>query len=224
MVENINRYIDLSHRRDGTETFDGYLQLAKDYNFRCIFANRFQFEYASRFLEGTDVIIAAGCNFPYGTESVEAQLADFNDLYSVGYREIEGTLNQYAVEHRLYPYLERELTELSVFCNERGISSKIILETCKMDYECLERICRIALKCRPTCLKTSTGVSFRGAEMDKVLFMKEILGDEVQIKAAGGIRTYEQASAFIEAGCSCIGATAAVDIVEGEKRYRQKQD
>ena len=218
MVKNINRYIDVSHKRDGSETFDEYLELARKYNFRCIFANRFQFEYATRYLEGTSVIIATGCNFPYGTECVEAQLADFNDLYKAGYREIEGTLNQYAVENRIYSYLERELTELSIFCNERGITSKIILETCKMDYDCIERICKIALKCRPTCLKTSTGVSFKGAEIDKVRFMKEILGAKVAIKAAGGIKTYEQASEFIEAGCSCIGATAAVEIVEGELR------
>ncbi|MBR0438823.1 MAG: deoxyribose-phosphate aldolase [Clostridia bacterium] len=218
MIRNINRYIDLSHRRDIPETFDEYLEKARKYNFRCIFANRFQYDYAARFLEGTDVILAAGCNFPDGKESIEAQLADFRDLYNAGYREIEGTLNQYAVEHRMYEYLERELTELSVFCNQRNITSKIILETCKMDYECLEKICKIALKAKPTYLKTSTGTSFKGAEIEKVRFMKEILEDKVQIKAAGGIGTYEKACEFIEAGCSCIGATKAIEIVEGERK------
>ena len=58
MIRNINRYIDLSHRRDIPETFDEYLEKARKYNFRCIFANRFQYDYAARFLEGTDVILA----------------------------------------------------------------------------------------------------------------------------------------------------------------------
>lgn len=218
MIRNINRYIDLSHRPDGNETFEEYLETAKKYNFRCIFGNRFQYQQAKDYLEGTDIILACGADFPLGQESIEAQLADFEDLYKVGYREIEGMLNQYAVEHRLYDYLERQLYELSLFCNQRGVASKIIIETCKMDYECLEKICKIALKCHPTCLKTSSGRSFMGAELDKVKFMKSILKDEVQIKASGGINTYEKACAFIEAGCSCVGSSSAVKIVEEERK------
>ena len=218
MIRNINRYIDLSHKPDGSETFEEYLEKAKIYNFRCIFANRFQYQQAKEYLKDTDVILACGCDFPLGIESIEAQLADFEDLYKVGYREIEGILNQYAVENRIYEYLDRQLAELSLFCNERHIASKIIIETCKMDYDCLEKICRMALKYHPTCLKTSTGRSFQGAELDKVKFMKSILKDEVQIKASGGINTYEKACAFIEAGASCIGSTSAVEIVEEERR------
>ncbi len=222
MISNINKYIEHSHGNKTNEVFDEYLEVARKYNVRCCFANRFQRDHAVKYLEGTDVIVAAGADFPLGQESIEAQLADFEDLYRVGYREIEGTLNQYAVENRLYEYLEREIRELSLFCKDRGILTKLILETCKMDEECLEKVCFMALDAGTSCLKTSTGRSFKGAELEKVRFMKSILGDRVAIKASGGIRTYEDACAFIEAGASYIGVSNTIEIIESERKYFNK--
>ena len=77
-------------------------------------------------------------------------------------------------------------------------------------------MCEIALKARPAFLKTSSGRPYQ-ATLDDVRLMAEVLGDKVQVKAAGGIRTYEQAKAFIEAGASALGATAGIAIVEGER-------
>lgn len=213
-VKDIHRLID--YIRDPKDSFEEYLEKAKKYNFRCIFANRFQFEQATKYLEGTDVIVAGYCDFPIGEECVEAQLADFEDQYRIGFREIEGILNQHAVENRLYDYLERQMMELSIFCRDRNINTKIILETCKMDNECLSKICEIALKCKPTCLKTSTGKGAKGAELDKVKLMKSILKDEVQIKAAGGIHTYEEACAFVNAGAEVLGSSAGIQIFNQE--------
>lgn len=214
VVRNINKNID--YIKDPNDSYDQYLQKAKEYDFRCVFANRFQFDYATNYLKGTDVIVAGYCDFPNGECSIEAQIEDFKDQYRIGFREIEGILNQYAVENRLYDYIERQMYEIALFCRERDINTKIILETCKMDYECLTKVCEIALKCQPTCLKTSTGKSFKGAELDKVKLMKSILKDKVQIKAAGGIKTYEQACQFIEAGAEVLGASNAIEIVKEE--------
>ena len=219
MYRKLNSYIDLSHKKDGSETLDEYLSKAKQYNTRCVFVNRFQFDYAKEFLKGTDVIIAGGVNFPLGNESIEAQLADFEDLYKVGFRELEGELNQYAVKNKMYDYIERELAELSIFSNQHGVFSKIILETSEMDFDFLEKVCRMALKFNTPCLKTSTGYSRCGAELDKVKFMKQILGDKVAIKASGGIKTFEQACEFIDAGCCCFGATAIDDIIAQQEEY-----
>ncbi len=214
-VKNINRLID--YIRDPKDSYAEYLKKAKNYNFRCIFANRFQFEEASNYLRGTDVIVAGYCDFPLGEECIEAQLADFQDQYRIGFREIEGILNQYAVENRIYDYIERQIAEISIFCKERDINTKIILETCKMDEECLRRVCEIALKYKPTCLKTSTGKGLKGAELDKVKLMKSILKDQVQIKAAGGIHTYKEACEFINAGAEVLGSSAGIEIYNQEK-------
>lgn len=213
-VKDINRLID--YIKDPRDTFEQYLEKAKKYDFRCIFANRFQFKEASDYLKDTNIIVAGYCDFPLGQECIEAQLADFKDQYCIGFREIEGILNQYAVEHRIYDYLERQMTELSSFCRERNINIKIILETCKMDEECLRKVCEIALKCKPTCLKTSTGKGTRGAEIEKVKYMKSILMDQVQIKAAGGIHTYKEACEFIDAGAEILGSSAGIEIYNQE--------
>ena len=73
-----------------------------------------------------------------------------------------------------------------------------------MDEDAKKKVCEIALRVKPAFLKTSTGKSFGGAKLEDVLLMKKILKDEVRIKAAGGIHTYEEAKALIDAGASAL--------------------
>ena len=100
------------------------------------------------------------------------------------------------------------------------IKDKVIVEMCKLDgdEEAKRKVCEIALKAKPVYLKTSTGRSFKGADLNDVKLMKSILKDAVKIKAAGGIHNYEEAKAFIDAGASALGASAGIAIVEGESK------
>ena len=109
------------------------------------------------------------------------------------------------------------MTAIAEFCRGRGITDKVIVEMCKLDGDdaAKRRVCDIALEARPAFLKTSTGRSFGGAKLADVELMREVLGDAVAIKAAGGIHTYDEARAFIEAGASALGASAGIAIVEG---------
>ena len=93
---------------------------------------------------------------------------------------------------------------------------------CKLDgdEEAKQKVCEIVLKVKPAYLKTSTGRSRKGADLNDVKLMKHILGDEVKIKAAGEIHNYEEAKAFIEAGASALGARAGIAIVEGERAWK----
>ena len=115
------------------------------------------------------------------------------------------------------------MSAIAEFCRERGITDKVIVEMCKLDgdEEAKRRICEIALDAKPAFLKTSTGRSFGGAKLEDVELMREVLGDAVAIKAAGGIHNYDEARAFIEAGASALGASAGIAIVEGAPVYER---
>lgn len=211
----ISKYID--YIDDPKDTFDQYLEKAKTYDFRCVFADIETFCHAKEVLRDTDIIVAGAVDFPEGILGVEEKLEAFQAYEAAGFREIDYVLNQKMVEGRDYRGIREEMGRIAEYCRARGIMDKVIVEMCKLDGDDAAKrtICEIAKNVRPFCLKTSTGRSFGGARLSDVKLMKEVLGDTVKIKAAGGIRDYETARAFIEAGASILGATAGIAIVEG---------
>ena len=104
-------------------------------------------------------------------------------------------------------------------CRSAGAISKVIFENCYLTEEEKRALCSIAREVRPDFIKTSTGFGTGGATFEDVALMKKCVGDEVKIKAAGGIRTLDTALRMIELGVSRIGSTASVSIVE-ELKHR----
>ena len=104
-------------------------------------------------------------------------------------------------------------------CRSAGVISKVIFENCYLTEEEKRALCSIAREVRPDFIKTSTGFGTGGATFEDVALMKKCVGDEVKIKAAGGIRTLDTALRMIELGVSRIGSTASVSIVE-ELKHR----
>lgn len=211
-IQDINKYID--YIQDPNDSYDEYLDKAIELNVRCVFANMFQAEEALNKLRNTGIIVAGAVDFPYGKSCIEANLKDIECLSKKGIKEIDYVLNQYAIETNDFAYIEDQMSRITAFCKKNGIVDKAIVEMCKLDEFGKETICKIAHKVKPSFLKTSTGKSFGGAEIDDVALMKEILGNDIQIKAAGGIRTYEFASKLIEAGATALGSSAAIKIIE----------
>lgn len=211
----INKMID--YIRDPNDSYEEYLEKAKKLNVRCVFANPFNANQALSAMKDTDIIVASAVDFPLGICCIEANLADIENRYKLGIKEIDYVLNQYAIENRDFEYIEKQMTAIADFCRERGITDKCIVEMCKLDDESKKTVCEIALRAKPAFLKTSTGRSFSGAKLEDVQLMKSILKDEVKIKAAGGIRNYEFAKSLVDAGASALGASAAIKIIEEEK-------
>ena len=99
-------------------------------------------------------------------------------------------------------------------CNAHGLTSKVVFETCYLSDEQKRKVCEIAVRVRPTFVKTSTGFGPGGATLEDVRLMKACVGDAVLVKASGGIRTASQALAFIEAGASRIGTSNGARLVD----------
>lgn len=208
----INRYID--YIQDQNDSTFEYLNKAKMMEVRCVFTNMFEAKQVIEYMKETNIIVAAAVDFPLGKCCIEANLKDIENFYNLGVKEIDYVLNQYAIEHRNYDYIEKQMLAISQFCRERGIVDKCIVEMCKLDEESKIKVCEIAKKVRPKFLKTSTGRSTSGAKLEDVMLMKKILQNDVEIKAAGGIKTFEFAKELVDAGASALGASAAIKIIE----------
>ena len=217
----VEKYID--YIDDPNDTYEEYLEKAKKYNFRCVFfdgEDLDSYQKGLEILKGTDIVLAGAIDFQEGVMSLEEKMKDFEKMAAMGVPEIDYVLNQKAVESRDFETIEKEMTTIAEFCRKNKIKDKVIVEMCKLDgdEEAKRKVCEIALKAKPVYLKTSTGRSFKGADLNDVKLMKSILKDAVKIKAAGGIHNYEEAKAFIDAGASALGASAGIAIVEGESK------
>ena len=217
----VEKYID--YIDDPNDTYEEYLEKAKKYNVRCVFfdgEDPDSYQKGLEILKGTDIVLAGAIDFPEGVMSLEEKMKDFEKMAAMGVPEIDYVLNQKAVESRDFETIEKEMTTIAEFCRKNKIKDKVIVEMCKLDgdEEAKRKVCEIALKAKPVYLKTSTGRSFKGADLNDVKLMKSILKDAVKIKAAGGIHNYEEAKAFIDAGASALGASAGIAIVEGESK------
>ena len=162
---------------------------------------------------------------PYGAPqfdkiSEEDYLPAFKQAIADGADEIDYVVNLVKLKSGDLDYVEREMREIVTVCNEAGKISKVIFENCYLTDDEKRTLCRIALKVRPTFIKTSTGFGTPaagkavGATVEDVRLMKAEVGDAIKVKAAGGVRTLADALAMIEAGAERIGTSAGVKIVE----------
>ena len=123
------------------------------------------------------------------------------------------------LKEKNYGCIEQEMAGIVEECRGAGVISKVIFFFFFLTEEEKRELCCIAREVRPDFIKRSTGFGTGGATFEDVVLMKKCVGDEVKIKAAGGIRTLDTALRMIELGVSRIGSTASVSIVE-ELKHR----
>jgi len=114
--------------------------------------------------------------------------------------------------------VQDEMRRIAEACHERGIPVKVIFENCYLTDDEKKRLCDVALWAKPDYIKTSTGFGSGGATLEDVRLMKACVGEEIGIKAAGGIRTLETALKMLEAGATRIGTSRGVQIVDELKK------
>ena len=143
------------------------------------------------------------------------------DVIAKGADEVDYVVNLGEVKNGNWVYVADEMRRIVAACRERGVTSKVIFENCYLTDDEKKRLCDVALAERPDFIKTSTGFGTPpagvavGATVADIRLMKACVGDSLRIKAAGGIRTVEDALAMVEAGANRIGTSRGVAIVEG---------
>ena len=199
------------------EDFEKLCQEAKDYGFRSVAINTYPVKMCREMLEGSQVLTGAAVGFPLGQMTIEAKAAEARDAVKNGCQEFDYVLNVGKVKEHDYDYIEREMKALTAVAREAGICCKVIFETCYLTEDEIIETARVAGRVKPDFVKTSTGFGTAGARPEHVALMKKYAGEDVQVKAAGGIRSWEAAKAMIEAGATRLGTSSGIKIIEEMK-------
>ena len=163
---------------------------------------------------GESVKAATVVGFPNGNCSTAAKIAETAQALADGAEEIDMVINVGALKEGNTDYVTGEIKALKQLCGERVL--KVIVETCFLTEEEKIAACKCVTEGGADFIKTSTGFGSAGATIEDIKLFKEHIGEGVQMKAAGGIHTREEMEAFIEAGCTRLGASAAVKVLKDE--------
>lgn len=169
---------------------------------------------AREILKDSKVKIATVIAFPFGVTFTQVKESEMRDSAGAGADEMDIVINIAALKSGHDRDLEQEMQHLIGTARTLEVQTKFIIETAYLTDGEKIRICRIANRVRPNFLKTSTGYGPAGASEKDVRLMRAELQPEIQIKAAGGIRSHEQAVRLLHAGASRIGTSAGVKIIE----------
>ena len=168
------------------EDFQKLCNEAVQYGFKSVAINTYPVAMCREMLRGTKVLTGAAISFPLGQTTIATKVAEARNAVSDGCQEFDYVLNVGKVKEHDYDYIEEEIIEVA----------------------------KIASRVKPDFVKTSTGFGTAGAKVEHVRLMKQYAGPEVQVKAAGGIRSWDAAREMIEAGATRLGTSSGIKSVE----------
>jgi len=187
---------------------------AKRYNLGCVCVNPAYVSLAVRLLRETDVKVSSTVGFPYGSTLSEVKAFEAKRCLENGAQEIDMVMNIGALKSKDYETVKEDVEAVVNLKSSFGsVVVKVIIETGYLTDEEKVMACKLAKKARADFVKTSTGI-VGGATVEDVKLMRKTVGKSMGVKAAGGIRTLNQALAMIEAGANRIGTSTAVAIIE----------
>ena len=195
---------------------------AKKYHFKMVAINEVQSEFCAQQLKGADIDTGAAISFPLGQTTVACKLAETKDALQNGANEIDYVVNLTQVRAHNWSYIEDEMMQMVKLCHDHDVPCKVIFETCYLSKAEIKQLALIAQKVKPDFVKTSTGFGTAGATVEDVKLMKENVGPDVKVKAAGGIRNTDDFLAMIAAGAERIGTSSGVKIIETLKQRFEK--
>lgn len=162
-------------------------------------------------LVGHRLKICTVVGFPNGYCMPEVKVFETEDAIRCGADEIDMVVNLGLLKNGDWEGVLSEIKAIKASCNGRIL--KVIVEACQLTQEEKIAMCRVVTMSGADFIKTSTGFSTGGATVEDIALFKQHIGPDVRIKAAGGIRTFEQAQAMLDAGADRIGASALVGLV-----------
>lgn len=189
-----------------------YCKEAREYDFMSVCVNSCHVKTVKKELEGSDVKVCCVVGFPLGAMATEAKAFETKYCVENGADEIDMVINIGGLKDKDYDLVRRDIEEVVKAANGKVV--KVIIETCLLDEEEKKKACEIAKEAKAHFVKTSTGFSTGGAKVEDIRLMKSVVGDELKVKASGGVRTKEDAMNMIDAGASRIGASSGINIVK----------
>lgn len=163
---------------------------------------------------GDRMAVCTVIGFPNGYNTTEVKKAETEDAIQKGADEIDMVINLGWVKEQRFDLIEDEIRVLKEACGEKIL--KVIIETCLLSEEEKIKMCEVVTKAGADFIKTSTGFSTGGATLEDIELFAKHVGSGVQIKAAGGIASFEDGEAFIKAGASRLGTSRLIKLMKEE--------
>ena len=185
---------------------------AKEYGFMSVCVNSFYTPLVAEELKESDVKVCTVVGFPLGMMSTESKALETAYAVQSGADEIDMVINIGRLKDNDMDYVTEEIRQLKEACGERTL--KVIIETCLLTDEEKVRACHAILEAKADFVKTSTGFSTNGATFEDVKLLKDTVGDNCFIKAAGGVRSHEDFLKMIELGANRIGTSSGTKLIE----------
>jgi len=217
-----NKLIDYTYLREDAniDKIEEICKQAKENGFYSVCIRPEFVSYATNFLEGSDVKIVTVVSFHKGEDKTQDKVVEAQKAISAGADEVDMVANWKLLQKasKESDTEKRKDIEQKYFDDIRKVADichgsdsvilKVIIESGELTLEQVKKSCDLCAKAGVDFVKTSTGYATKGAEIDKVRFMRSILPDHIKIKASGGIRTLQGIEAFVNAGADRIGSSS----------------
>lgn len=218
-MQNIQEYIEHTNLNPTitAKEVEQVVSEAKEFNFTGICVPPYWVKKARRDLGDSPVSLVTVVGFPFGYHRSEVKLQEIKSALREGVDELDVVVNISAIKNKAYHWIKIEMSQFAQVIHAQEGLLKVILETAYLNEEEIRETCKVCVDAGVDFMKTSTGFAREGAKLEHIRLMKSILPSSVGIKASGGIRTFDQTRAFIEAGANRIGTSAGIKILQEAK-------
>jgi deoxyribose-phosphate aldolase len=189
-------------------------RLAREYNVASVCIKPYGVKLAASILAGSTVAVGTTIGFPHGGHVTAIKVAEAQAAMADGARELDMVVNIGKVLSKDWSYVANDIRQVVEAAHRGGALVKVIFENCFLKDEHKEQLCRICGEVGADFVKTSTGYGDSGATDDDLRLMRRFSPPRVQVKAAGGVRTYDRLLAVRAIGVTRVGATATKAILD----------
>lgn len=209
----LNKYIDHTNLNAfaSIEDIKKLCDEAIKYKFASVCVNPYYVSYASEYLKNENIDVVCVVGFPLGMNKMITKEYEAIAAIEDGADEIDMVINIGALKDKKYDYIKEEIENVRDAID--GKTLKIIIETCYLTEDEIIKMTEICNETFVNFIKTSTGFGTRGASIEDIKIINKYKNEILEIRASGGIKTFEDANAFIEEGVSRIGTSHGVDIM-----------
>ncbi|MDO9255127.1 MAG: deoxyribose-phosphate aldolase [Bacteroidales bacterium] len=194
--------------------FEQLCDEAVKYKFKSVCVNSSWVPFVAKRLRGTGIIVCSVIGFPLGGMDTRSKAFEARSAIASGATELDMVINVGALKSGNLKLVEEDIRAIKRACRSTTVL-KVILETGLLTEAEKILACEISKKADADFVKTSTGFAGSGATIEDIALMRRIVGPKMGVKASGGIKTFDQAIALINAGASRLGCGASVAVITG---------
>ena len=218
-MENIAGMIDHTLLRQNASA-DQIIKVCEEavlHHFASVCVNSCYVPLVSKMLKGSGVKTCCVVGFPLGAASTKAKAEEAREAVLHGADELDMVINVGAIKSCDWGFVKNDIAEVVKTAADGGAIVKVIIEACLLTDDEKVHACIAAKEAGAAFVKTSTGFSTGGATVSDVRLMRETVGADMGVKAAGGIKNMDDAGAMIKAGATRIGTSSGIEIVQSER-------